>query len=439
MSAVADRFVPTGNGSRYNPPRAWIDRDQSKSWLRRALPIVLARRRTLFSALGLSFASLMLQVQIPNLLNSAVTHSLQHHATPLGHYVRIVFALAVAAGLSSYLARLLLMRTAYGIESDLRNMIYTHLTRMSFDFYDRVQSGQLISRANSDIRSVQMYLTFGPNIIVQCSIALVAFIYMLTINVPLAFVAMCTLPVVFLMGVRMRKSLFPVSWLIQSRLAEVATTVDENINGVRVVKSFVAEPRELLWVEDPVDLFFLQIQGSGKVTLDTGETVRLAYADQNGHPYKSVGRLLVERGELTLDQASMQGIRAWGQRNPDKLGDLLNTNASYVFFREQAVDTASPAGALGVQLTPGRSLAVDPRVIPLGAPVFLSTTQPTSTQPLHRLMAAQDTGGAIKGAVRADLFWGSGDEAGALAGRMRQTGRLWVLLPSGSGSTSATQ
>jgi ATP-binding cassette subfamily B protein len=250
MSAVveavnAERFVPSGNSSRYNPPRAWIDGDQSKSWLRRALPIVLARRKTLFSALGLSFLSLMLQVQIPNLLNSAVNHSLQHHTTPLGHYVRIVFGLAVAAGVSSYLARLLLMRTAYGIESDLRNMIYTHLTRMSFDFYDRVQSGQLISRANSDIRSVQMYLTFGPNIIVQCSIALVAFIYMLTINVPLAFVAMCTLPVVFVMGLRMRRSLFPVSWLIQSRLAEVATTVDENINGVRVVKSFVAEPREL--------------------------------------------------------------------------------------------------------------------------------------------------------------------------------------------------
>ena len=124
-------------------------------------------------------------------------------------------------------------------------MIYTHLTRMSFGFYDRVQSGQLISRANSDIRSVQMVLTFGPSILVQCSIAVVAFIYMLTIDVPLAFVAMATLPLVFVMGLRMRHSLFPVSWLIQSRLAEIATIVDENINGVRVVKSFVAEQREL--------------------------------------------------------------------------------------------------------------------------------------------------------------------------------------------------
>jgi len=195
--------------------------------------------------------------------------------------------------------------------------------------------------------------------------------------------------------------------------------------------------RELVWVDDAVDLFFLQIQGSGKITLDSGETIRLSYAEQNGHPYRSVGRLLVERGELTLDQASMQGIRAWGNRYPDKLPELLNSNASYVFFREQPGDTPGPVGSLGVPLTPGRSLAVDARVVPLGAPVFLSTTQPNSSQPLNRLMVAQDTGGAIKGAVRADLYWGSGDEAGAQAGRMRQTGRLWVLLPSGSGLAAA--
>ena len=189
--------------------------------------------------------------------------------------------------------------------------------------------------------------------------------------------------------------------------------------------------REILWVDDAVDLFFLQIQGSGKVALDTGEVVRVSYADQNGHPYRSVGRLLVERGELTLDQASMQGIKAWGSRNPDKLPELLNANASYVFFREQPASSGGPPGALGVPLTAGRSVAVDPRAVPLGAPVFLSTTWPNSTLPLNRLMMAQDTGGAIKGAVRADFYWGSGDEAGAQAGRMRQTGRIWVLLPNG--------
>jgi ATP-binding cassette, subfamily B, bacterial len=256
-------FVPTGNTSNYRAPRAWIDPDHDKTWLRRALPLVMARKVTLFTALGLSFVSLMLQVQIPSLLNSAVTNSLgghaayvgahAHHYEPLGHYVRIVFVLAVAAGLTSYVARLFLMRTAYAMEFDLRNMIYTHLTRMSFGFYDRVQSGQLISRANSDIRSVQMYLTMGPNIVVQCSIAVVAFVYMLTIDVPLAFVAMITLPLVFVMGLRMRRRMFPVSWLIQARLADVATIVDENINGVRVVKSFAAEQRELNTLERAAD------------------------------------------------------------------------------------------------------------------------------------------------------------------------------------------
>ena len=231
--------------SRYRPPRATIDPDTSKTWIRRALPVVKSHKLTLLTALTLSFTALVLQVQIPNLLNDAVTNSLQRHTTPLSHYVIIVFALAVAAGISAYIARLFLLRTAYAMEFDLRNIIYAHLTRMSFGFYDRVQSGQLISRANSDIRSVQMYLTFAPSILVQCAVALVAFGYMLAINVPLAFVAMSTTPLVYFSSVRMRKQIFPVSWLIQQRLADVATIVDENINGVRVVKSFTAEDREL--------------------------------------------------------------------------------------------------------------------------------------------------------------------------------------------------
>jgi membrane-bound lytic murein transglycosylase A len=194
--------------------------------------------------------------------------------------------------------------------------------------------------------------------------------------------------------------------------------------------------KELLWVDDPVDLFFLQVQGSGRVRLDTGELVRVGYADQNGQPYKSIGRNLVEQGELKLEQASMQGIKTWGAANPAKLETLLNQNPSYVFFRElsntesgQTSDMDGPIGALGVPLTPERSIAVDPSRIPLGAPVFLATTWPNSTQPLQRLVLAQDTGGAIRGAVRADYFWGFGEAAGVQAGRMRQSARMWVLLP----------
>ncbi len=196
--------------------------------------------------------------------------------------------------------------------------------------------------------------------------------------------------------------------------------------------------REIAWVNDPVELFFLQIQGSGRIQFDNGEMMRVGYADQNGHPYQSVGRYLIDKGEMKLEQASMQGIKAWGRANPAKLDEALNHNASYVFFRELPAkpggggfSSDGPLGALGVPLTNGRSIAVDPRAIPLGAPVFLSTTQPNSTAPLARLMMAQDTGGAIRGAVRADFFWGFGAEAGNLAGRMRQQGQMWVLLPKG--------
>lgn len=231
--------------SRYAPPRAGIDPDRSKSWLRRALPIVKAHKYTLLTALAMSFAGLVLQVQIPNLLNQAISNSLQRHTVPLSHYVWWIVGLGAAAGVTGYFSRLYLMKTAYALEFDLRNTIYQHLSSLSYRFYDRVQSGQLISRANSDIRSVQIYLTFAPVILVGCGIAVVAFAYMLAINVPLALVVVATLPAVYFSGVQMRKRLFPVSWLIQSRLADLATIVDENVNGVRVVKSFVAEQREL--------------------------------------------------------------------------------------------------------------------------------------------------------------------------------------------------
>lgn len=189
---------------------------------------------------------------------------------------------------------------------------------------------------------------------------------------------------------------------------------------------------ELIWVDNPIDAFFLQVQGSGRVQLaDSRETVRVAYGDQNGHPYRSIGRYLVDKGELTMDQASAQGIKAWLAANPKRQQELLNANPGYVFFKEEKLTDPrkGPKGAMGVPLTAQRSVAVDPNYIPLGAPVFLSTTQPASNVPLQRLVIAQDTGGAIKNAVRADFFWGFGAEAGEKAGRMKQRGMMWVLLP----------
>ena len=186
---------------------------------------------------------------------------------------------------------------------------------------------------------------------------------------------------------------------------------------------------ELVWINDIIDVFFLQVQGSGLVKLDNGGEVHVGYADQNGHTYNSIGRVLIERGELSADQASMQGIKNWARNNLDKLRDLLNSNPSYVFFRELPAGLPGPLGALGVPISAERSVAIDPKYVPLGAPIFLSTTQPNSQSPLKRLMVAQDTGGAIKGGVRADFFWGAGEEAGAKAGAMKQQGKIWVLLP----------
>jgi membrane-bound lytic murein transglycosylase A len=196
---------------------------------------------------------------------------------------------------------------------------------------------------------------------------------------------------------------------------------------------------ELFWVEDAVELFFLQIQGSGRIQLENGERVMINYAEQNGHPYRSIGKTLIDRGEMTSSQMSMQNIKAWAKENPDRVNQLLNENPSYVFFRELPADVQSPPGSLGVPLTPGRSIAVDPRTIPLGSPVFVNTTWPNSPAPLNRLMLAQDTGGAIKGPVRADFFWGMGDQAGELAGRMKQDLRLWVLVPKASLEMAASK
>ncbi|MGB8517190.1 MAG: MltA domain-containing protein [Gallionella sp.] len=196
---------------------------------------------------------------------------------------------------------------------------------------------------------------------------------------------------------------------------------------------------ELFWVDDAVGLFFLQIQGSGRIELPDGTSVKVGYADQNGQPYASVGKKLVEMGELKLEQASMQGIKQWGEQHPDKLPALLAQNPSYVFFRELPNQNAAPLGALGVPLTYEYSIAVDARTIPLGAPVFLSTTYPNTSEPLNRLMLAQDTGGAIRGAVRADFFWGYGEQAATQAGRMKQSGQMWVLFPKGIEPTNIAE
>ena len=199
-----------------------------------------------------------------------------------------------------------------------------------------------------------------------------------------------------------------------------------------VAGSLAGRGLELIWVDDAIDAFFLHIQGSGRVELDDGSIFRVGYAAQNGHPYHAIGRTLVDWGELTLDEVSLQSIDAWLRANADRAGEVMATNDSYVFFRQ--IRGEGPIGAQGVPLTPERSLAVDRQHVPLGVPVWLDAMTPAAAAeaPDERrqwLLVAQDTGGAIRGSVRGDVFWGAGERARAIAGRMAHRGRYWVLVP----------
>lgn len=188
------------------------------------------------------------------------------------------------------------------------------------------------------------------------------------------------------------------------------------------------EGLEILWLADPVDAFFLHIQGSGRVVMETGEVVRVGYGGRNGKPYTAIGRALIEDGSVRREDMSMQAIADWIAKNPKRGRELMEQNASYIFFRIQAGE--NPIGASGVELTPGRSLAVDTRHVPFGVPVWLESTEPgEGARPLRRLLVAQDTGAAIRGPVRGDFFWGFGADAARKAGQMKGAGGYFLLLP----------
>lgn len=185
---------------------------------------------------------------------------------------------------------------------------------------------------------------------------------------------------------------------------------------------------EIAWLDDPVEVFFLHIQGSGRIQMTDGSVIRVGYAGRNGHGYRSVGQELVRRGLFTQSQVSAEVIRNWVRANPSQGMAMLNTNPSYVFFRKipGLQEERGPIGAMGRSITPLRSVAIDPAFVPLGAPVWV---EKSGAEPLHRLMIAQDTGGAIKGAQRADIYFGTGREAGRAAGTIKDAGRMLQLLP----------
>lgn len=202
------------------------------------------------------------------------------------------------------------------------------------------------------------------------------------------------------------------------------------LTRAQILKGDVMDGRglEIAWVDDPVELFFLQIQGSGRISLENGSTIRVGYSGSNGHEYRSIGTELIRRGTYAPHQVSAQVIKNWVKRNPVDGAELLLHNPSYVFFREvsQVPSDLGPLGAMNRSITTLRTVAVDPAFVPLGAPVWI---EKDGKNPLRRLMVAQDTGSAIKGAQRADVFFGTGDKAGRQAGRLRDPGRLLVLMP----------
>jgi len=238
-------FEPIGVSPRYPPPRATIDPDRSLGWIRRVWPVVRAHGWLLSWSLAAAMVALPANVAVPAVVRSAIDDALVQRTGELEPYIAVLAALALTRGVMAYAYRYGLYRMAYEIETDLRSIIYEHLTRLSFSFYDRIQAGQIISRANSDIRSVQMFLAFAPLMAVSLLTFGIAFAFMLTVSIPLTILALAALPGVYAIGTRMRASIFPLSWISQARAADLATIVDENVNGVRVVKSFAAEERQI--------------------------------------------------------------------------------------------------------------------------------------------------------------------------------------------------
>lgn len=243
---TSTRYEPVAIELKYRPPHATIDPDRDAGWVHRVMPLLRARWQAFGVAIAIGVVALVVQVQIPSVLRDGIDDALgDKPGTPLGHYVWILVALAVARFITGAFYRYLLFRAGYLFETDLRAIVYEHLTRLSFGYFDRTQSGQVISRANSDIRSIQLLLTFGPLVMMSGLTFVFAFAKMLQIHVALSLVAMSTMPLVYLTGSALRKRVFPLSWLVQARMADAATIVDENINGIRVVQSYAAETRQI--------------------------------------------------------------------------------------------------------------------------------------------------------------------------------------------------
>jgi ATP-binding cassette subfamily B protein len=321
-----------------------------------------SHRLTFILAIGLSFVGLVLQTLVPNMLNGAISHALVPHSPKLHADVVAILIVGLLAGIVGAVSRQYLFITAYNVEADLRSLIYEHLTWMSFSFYDRVQSGQLISRANSDIRSVQMYSTFAPLILVQCFVGVLAFGFMLSIDPLLTLIALTVMPILYFVGIRMRRVMFPISWITQARLADVATIVDENVNGVRVVKSFAQEEAEINRLADAAErvawayIKDAQIRGQWSPWVQNLPQLGLALVLFFGGWMVIDGRLgvgailafnayllMLQAPFMMLGQLVMMGQRA--KASAERIFEILDENPDIV-ERPGAFDLENVRGAL---------------------------------------------------------------------------------------------
>jgi ATP-binding cassette subfamily B protein len=317
--------VPTGRipqppAARYEPPRATIDPDPSKSWWRRMLPVVMSHRRIVFTGLTCALITLLMQLAIPRLVRMAIDKAVLPvfaknlapvlarqrgipveailarvpAAKPLAPFVGALLVIALLRYAVGYFYRFNLQRTSFSIEYDLRNIMYRKFSTLSFSYFDRMQSGQLISRANSDIRSVQMFLSFAPTMVISMVTFVVAFGLMATTHLWLAIVAVVTLPGVYFVGTKMRSEMFPVSWIVSARQADVATIVEENVTGTRVVKSFAAEESQIKLLAKAAE----KLRWAGSLQVD----IRAKYSPyMQNLPRLGLAMVLLYGGKLYLD------------------------------------------------------------------------------------------------------------------------------------------
>ena len=233
------------NSGNYPPPKNSINPDTDLGWIKRLLPVARSHRRPLIIGVCVGSVALILNVAVPAIGKEAIDSTIAGNREEITIWALILIVVGLGRFATGALYRISLFRVAWGVETDLRALLYSHLTKLSFSYFDRTQSGQVISRANSDIRSIQVLLAFGPLIGMSIISFILAFCFMMTIHIPLTMVALCTLPGVYFFGQKLRHSVFPLTWVSQARLAELATIVDENINGTRVVKSFAAEKQQI--------------------------------------------------------------------------------------------------------------------------------------------------------------------------------------------------